>query len=66
MRVTREFKLERQAKKGGGDRYQQVEAAPGAPSISQTIYIDQEVSRIGARIAGRLLITVETPEEVKE
>ena len=61
MKTTRIFKLERAARKSGGDRYMQL---PGeGASISATIYIDQETSR-GAR--GKpletLTITVESED----
>lgn len=62
MKVTRIFTLERVAKKTGGDRYQQT---PGSDSsISETIYINQAVSRrIDGKARTKLVITVESAEE---
>ena len=43
MKVVRKFMLEREARKSGGDRYTQL---PGTgPSINETFYLSQEVSR---------------------
>lgn len=58
MKVTRTFKLERPARKSGGDRYAQTGQGK---SIAQVVYIDQDVSRPdGGRPVDTLEITVET------
>ena len=59
MQVTRTFQLEREARKGGGDRYTQLPSKE-EPSINETIYIDQQVSRKEGKPRKTLVITVET------
>lgn len=60
MKVIRMYKLEREARKAGGDRYTQM---PGdGPSINETFYVDQEVSRASGKPAKILKVTVETEE----
>ena len=64
MKVTRLFRLDQQARKGGGDRYEEI-PTQGESLIMGRTYINQVISRQGGKVAVIVSITIEVPEEVK-
>lgn len=59
MQLTRKFKLERPARKSGGDRYAEL-VPPNEPQMMGSTYVDQSLSRESGNPAEFLTITIST------
>lgn len=62
MHISRNFTLERPARRSGGDRYEEQVPVGEEPIMGMT-YVNQSISRISGSPVNELTITITTKEE---